>query len=149
MTRHAFRIERDVPATAERCYLYWSDPDLLSMWWGPKDQGGRPFVAHHVDWRPHSWADWCIGMRAPDGTEHWHEGEFLLVHPGRALEFTAHWVQGGVRGAGTRISMQVSGVSEPSRLSFVQAGFSDQSECDGHQEGWQECLDRLADCLGA
>ena len=147
MNRHAFRIERDIPATAERCFLYWSDPKLLSMWWGPKDESGRPFAAHHVDWRPHVQAGWRIGMRAPDGTEHWHEGEFLLVDPGRALEFTAHWVQGGERTGVTRISMQLSAASESSRLCFAQSGFSDQAECDGHEEGWQECLDRLVECL--
>lgn len=137
------KLERHVPLSPRDCFALWTDADALKAWWGPKDEHGRAFEAHFVQWPAQSGAPWRIGMTAPDGTVFWQEGEMLEIDPPRQLRFSFSWSDDGGRGPATEITVRFVPEGAGTRLVFVQSGFSDAPTRDGHGAGWAECLDRL------
>ena len=65
---------RVVPASRERLFAAFSDPDQLAQWWGPKD---FTCTIHEFDLRPGG--KWRLVLQGPDGTDYQNEKEFIEV----------------------------------------------------------------------
>lgn len=138
-------IERRLKLSPERCFALWTDPSELRYWWGPKDETGAPFRSEILHWNVDEGATWAINMFSPDGQIYPQGGEMLEVDAPHLIRFSFHWIENGVRGPRTEISVRFEPDGAGTRLLFRQSGLADADVRDGHSEGWNECLDRLMD----
>lgn len=77
------RFRRFLKASPERVYRFWTEPELLAQWLGPRY---LTMTECEMDVRPGG--AWRFVHTAPDGTEHGFHGVFLEVEPPRRLART-------------------------------------------------------------
>ena len=78
-----FVIKRKFDAPRELVFKAWTDPKMLSEWWGP-----RGFTNPVCDWDVRPGGRIHDVMRAPNGTDYPMGGEFREVTPPERLVFT-------------------------------------------------------------
>jgi uncharacterized protein YndB with AHSA1/START domain len=89
-------------------------------------------------------------MVAPDGTPHRAGGRYLdIIEPEAIVMTYSREDCDGVPGPETCLSVNLDAIGERTRLSLYQGVFGNEAERDGHQAGWADCLDTLADRLHA
>lgn len=138
------KLERHIDQTPEACFDLWADHEQVAQWWGPKDDAGLPFKATVEAWSMTPGERWVITMAAPDGIAFAQSGKMLEVERPHLLRFTFAWIEDEKRGPETEIRVTFEPDGSGTRLTFEQLGFADKATRDGHVQGWQECLDRLA-----
>jgi uncharacterized protein YndB with AHSA1/START domain len=146
--RHELILERVVRVPAALAFRVWTAPNHLVRWWGPRDEQGRDFTmpACEMDFRPGGFYRICI--RSPQGEDHWHSGQYREITPPRRLVFTFTWERMGESFPQTLIEVDfIEEGAHTTRIRFRQSGLPSASERDGHESGWGECLDRLAQHL--
>ena len=93
---------------------------------------------------------WHCHMVAPDGTAHRAGGLYLDILAPESIVMSHSWEDAnGQRSPETCLSVSLDALGERTRLSLHQGLFVNAAERDGHQAGWSECLDALADQLHA
>lgn len=141
---HTLVIERRLDAPPELVFDTWTRAEHLLRWWGPKD---FTITSHAVDVRPGGAYRICI--RSPEGRDYWMSGVYReVIRPSR-LVFSFAWDnKEGRRGHETLITVTFDATADGRTLmTFHQAVFLTQADCDSHREGWDECFDRLVDYL--
>ena len=141
-------VRKTIPATPERLFAAWTEPEQLTRWWGP---GGFSCPAAEVDLRPGG--IFRTVMRSPEGQVINNVGCFLEIATNRRLVWTIA-LQPGFRpsdpsfdvptftavisiephGRGTRYTALAMHKDEASRNTHDRMGFS---------EGWGTALDQL------
>ncbi|MBI3138988.1 MAG: SRPBCC domain-containing protein [Sphingobacteriales bacterium] len=134
---------RIIRAPRELVFKAWTDPRLLSKWWGPS---GFTNPVCEIETVPHGRI--YIDMKSPDGTVYPMSGEVLEIIPPKKLVFTSvalgpqqqHLLE--VRNTltleetdgNTRLSLQV-------KVSGLQP--EGKQHLKGMNEGWSQGLERL------
>ena len=85
-------------------------PEHLARWWGPRDDEGRYFTVPHFAFDARPGGRWRICMRAPNGTDYWHQGVFREVEPPRRLVLTHCFEEEGGLGEETIITVTFEAV---------------------------------------
>ena len=140
-----FPLVRYVDAPREKVFRMWSEPDHFRRWSAPT--GFR--IAHgDSDFRPGG--AWRCHMVGPDGTEHRACGLYLDILAPEYIVMSHRWEDArGERSPETHLDVNLDALGERTRLTLHQGLFSSEVDCNGHQAGWSECLDALADQLHA
>ncbi|MEO8067251.1 MAG: SRPBCC family protein [Flavobacteriales bacterium] len=73
---------RVVGASRERVFRAWTDPTVLSKWWGPN---GFTNTFHTFELRPGG--TWDLTMHAPDGANYPNTSVFVEIAPNQRLVF--------------------------------------------------------------
>ena len=122
----------------------WTRPEHLECWQGAPE--GMTVTLLEKDLRPGGRFRLC--MRAPDGAEHWLQGEYLEVVPPELLVFTHTWLNAaGQPGKETVVRMTFDAWGRKTEVTLHQSGFASEGARDGHEVGWDSTLDRLGDYL--
>ena len=128
------RVERTLAAPRERVFAAWTDPAILSRWYCP-----NPDLPLEVT------ADARVGGRYRvdmGGGRFVAEGEYTELVPGRVVAFTWRWTTSDAVSA---VRVELSPTPEGgTRLVLVHTGLADADDAQGHGEGWDLMLDRLA-----
>ena len=148
-------ITRVFNAPRELVFKAWTQPERLKNWWSPKG-----FTCPHseIDLRPGGKYLNC--MRSPEGKDYWSRGIYQeIVEPERIVCTDSFADENG-----NLVSPQDYGMSTdwPTEA-LIEANFIEHdgkteltlrhspikpgSERDMCQQGWNECLDKLADYL--
>jgi uncharacterized protein YndB with AHSA1/START domain len=136
-------ITRVFDAPPALVFKAWTEPERLAQWWGPK---GFQATSRTVDARPGG--AWRIGMRSPEGKDHWARGVYREVVDPERLVFTFAWEEPeGRPGREMLVTLTFAEERGRTRLTFHQAPFETVKDRDEHREGWSESLDRLAKYL--
>jgi len=133
--------ERIFAAPPERVFHAWTDAGVLARWWGPKS-----FTIPEVSLDVRVGGAWMTLMRAPDGAEYRVGGVYREIDPPRRLVFTWAWLNDGVRGHETTVTVEFEAARGGTLMRFHQARFADSGDAARHNEGWTsafECLDHL------
>jgi uncharacterized protein YndB with AHSA1/START domain len=139
---HELLITRIFDAPRSLVYRVWTTPEHLYRWWGPKD-----FTAPSVV------MDFRVGgayrsvIRSPEGKDYTMVGIYREIVEAERIVFTFAWEEDGERGMETLITVTFADQGGRTRLTFHQAPFETVENRDSHNEGWSECLDRLAGYL--
>ncbi|MEO5669777.1 MAG: SRPBCC domain-containing protein [Ramlibacter sp.] len=135
--RAALCITRHYPASPEKVWRAWTDPQALSHWFGPGDIDSvtRAELDVRAGGRYH------IAFRTADGEEHDVSGVYQDVHAQRLLSFTWAW-----KSTPERVSL-VTIEFEPKdggcELRFRHDRFFDKAARDNHERGWTGTFDKL------
>jgi uncharacterized protein YndB with AHSA1/START domain len=145
-TRSAERelvITRVFDAPRALVFKVWTEPERLVRWWGPE---GFTVPSCEMDLRPGG--AFRFLMRSPEGTDHRLQGVYREIVEPERLVFTWAWVDAdGKPGHETLVTVTFAEHGAKTKLTLHQAVFESVESRDSHEEGWTECLDRLAVCL--
>jgi uncharacterized protein YndB with AHSA1/START domain len=134
-------ITRTLPASPDRCFRAWTDPQALKHWFGP---GAAEVMLAETD--PRVGGRYRLVMRAPGGEEHDVSGEFREVVANRRLVFTWAWRSTPERQSLVTVEFVPDGVATTLTLTHEQ--FADEAVRDRHHQGWTGSLDKLAAFVG-
>ncbi len=129
------RIARSLAASPERIYAAWTDPALLNRWYCPD-----PDLPLEVTGDAVVGGTYRVDM---DGGRYVAEGAYTELEPGRVIEFTWSWST-EPDSAMSRVRVELTPDGAGVHLVLVHAGLADADDAEGHREGWERALDRLA-----
>ena len=148
-------IIRLFDAPRDLVYKYWTEPEKVKCWWGPKEFTA-PFV--QIDFRVGGKYLYC--MRSPDGKDYWSTGMYRQIIPNEIIVATDNFadekgniVDGthyGMSGDWSRpliITMSFEDRAGKTKFTLVHEGFPNKEHRNQAQEGWSTSLDKLAECL--
>jgi uncharacterized protein YndB with AHSA1/START domain len=124
-------IRRDFAAEPERVWRAWTDPAEYVAWiWPPRFESTlvlEPRVggAFHL-----------VSAAAEMGVS----GEFATVEEPTLLEFTWRWDGEDEQ---TAVAVQFARSDEGTSLTLLHGGFATEEARAIHEQGWNDCLDRL------
>jgi len=138
-------ISRLFDAPRALVFEAWTKPEHLNRWCCPK---GFTLPFSEGDIRTGGSFKTC--MRSPEGQDHWLSGTYREITPPERLVFTHAWHdENGTPGHETVVTVTLKEEGGKTRLTLQQAFFVTKASRDGHEEGWNETLDNLADYLAA
>jgi uncharacterized protein YndB with AHSA1/START domain len=137
-----FTLTRTFDAPRHLLFEAWTKPDQLKQWSAP-----HGFTISHSEGDARPGGSWRACMRTPEGEELWLSGVYQQVVPDTSLVFTHAWEEDGKRDQETLVSVQFEDKGSATKLIFSQTGFESLESRDGHESGWKECMDRLAEHL--
>jgi uncharacterized protein YndB with AHSA1/START domain len=139
MTRpNLLALEHHFAATPAFTFALWSDPRLVSAWWGPE---GHHLTTCEIDFRPGG--NWRFNMEK-DGAPHWIFGTYHEIVPDRRLLFSYRFPMFGVHSI---VSLTLTPEGQGTRMQFLQTGFPDEDNWRGHRGGWLSSFAILEDLL--
>ena len=137
------RIERVIDAPREEVFRAWTDPEVLSRWWGP-GEFTTPFA--EVDLRPGG--DYLLVMQPPHGDPMHLAGTFREVVAPERLVYTWRWARGWPDLAESLVTVEFHDLGERTRVVLVHGGLDDSPYGpDPHRMGWESGLDKLVATL--
>ncbi len=148
-------ITRTFNAPPERVWKEWTNPDLYTCWWGPKDYSA-PYAK--IDLRVGG--KYLSSMRGPDGKEFWSTGTYKeIVEPNRIVmtdsfaDEHGHIVPASYYGMGSDIPLELEvevtleDLGGKTRLILEHCGLPEGEIVELTRQGWNESFDKLDDCL--
>jgi NADPH:quinone reductase len=154
-TEAALVIARVFDAPRSLIFNAWTQPERLKHWWSPK---GWTCPVSRIDLRPGG--SYLNCMRSPEGKDYWSRGVYReIVEPERIVCTDSFADE-----KGNVVSPQQYGMSaEWPTEALIEATFTEHDgrteltlhhspikpgrERDMCRQGWNECLDKLADYL--
>ena len=132
-------LTRRFDAPRELVFRMWTEPEHLAHWSGPR---GFTTPHHETDLRPGGAYRACL--RAPDGTEHWVQGEYREISPPSRLVMTHAWEgPDGKPGHETLVTVEFAEQGGHTLMNFHQGEFDSTESRDGHEGGWTQSFERL------
>ena len=140
----SLRITRRYPASREKVWRAWTDPQALSRWFGP----GEPDSVTLAQMDVREGGRYQIRFRTQDGEEHAVSGVYQEVVEHERLSFSWAWQSTPERVS--RVTVWLKDVEGGTELEFVHDRFFDQAARDNHERGWTGTfakLDRMLEAL--
>lgn len=139
MTRpNLLALEHHFSAPPAFVFSLWSNPALVSAWWGPE---GHHLTTCEIDLRPGG--TWRFNMER-DGQAHWIHGTYHEIVPDHLILFSSHFPEFNVHSV---ISVRFKPDGTGTRMQFLQTGFPDEEQSIGHRGGWLSSFSILEDLL--
>ena len=137
---HALRITRTFPASVDRVFAAFTEPDLLKQWWGP---AGFSLPSATVDLRVGG--GYRFGMQPPQGEVMYLVGTFKEIERPRRLVYT--WAWEGAPQSESLVTIDLREVDGDTEVVITQQPFADERTRIEHVKGWEGGLDRLQSVL--
>jgi uncharacterized protein YndB with AHSA1/START domain len=135
-------VERVLSASPEQVFDAFLDPAKLVKWWGP--QG---FAIIHCEVEAKVGGQWRIGMQSPNGSEHWIQGVYQAIDVPHRLVFTWIWEKSDQVNSETTVTITLVGNQQQTQLRLVHEPFATKEQQLGHEKGWVDSLQALAQML--
>lgn len=129
------RIERSLAAPPERVYAAWTDATLLSRWFCP-----NPDLA--LDVRVDAVVGGAYRVDMGEGS-YVAEGRYTELEPYRVVAFTWRWTTSDEPASAVRVELAPAD-DGGTHLVLLHTGLEDAETAEGHREGWELSLGRLA-----
>lgn len=132
----AYVREIRIEARPETVFGYLVDPELMVQWMG-----------RSVDVDPKPGGVYCVDI---DGDRHIARGEFVDVTPHERVVFTWGWEseESPVRPGSSTVEMTLEPDGEATILRLVHRDLPTAKSIEGHANGWEHYLARLATAAG-
>jgi uncharacterized protein YndB with AHSA1/START domain len=146
---HEIRIERIYDAPRALVFRMWTDPAHMRAWSCPRGMTIPEASGGTAD----TGGSFRVVMQRADGGRHIMRGTYLEVRPIELISFTHQWEEDGWEDNGglsprTVVTVRFEDADAGrTRLMFHQGFFRNEAIRDGHEAGWTESLDKLAEHL--
>ena len=152
-TTHDVVVTRTFDAPLDRVWRAWSDPELVTRWWGPQ---GFTSPMCRMDFRVGGTTLTC--MRSDQGWELYNTWTYRSIEPMERIEF----VQGFADKDGTPVTPAVLGLppgipeevrhvvslsaidDETTELTVHEFGYPNAEIVEVSRAGMEQCLDKMA-----
>jgi len=146
---YVLHITRMLSAPRELVYEAFTNPAMLSQWFGP-----RGFTAMDIDYDVRVGGTWSLRLHKtseetacdPQGqTDLYQHGTYLEVAPPERLVYSFAW-KGNVEPLNyeTKITVMFRELEGKTVMDFKQGPFQSEADRDGHNVGWSSAFDRFA-----
>ncbi len=133
----ALTLGRLIAAPRAEVFRAWTEPELLARWWWPT----RFRTTYEVDLRPGGrWRFRTVDL--PDLGVLAVGGVFIEVRVPDRLVYT--WVWEGAGEGETLVTVEFRDRGTQTEVAVRHEHFADGHARDEHTQGWNDCLDRLA-----
>lgn len=136
-------ITRLFDAPPARVFDAWVHRDQLAAWFGPSG-----YTAEVGELDPRPGGTYHAILREGE-TEHPLHGTFREVVAGERLVLTHQWDDGKSPETECVVTFVEHEGGAKSVMTFRQTGFATRTERDGHEDGWTQTFDKLAELLAA
>jgi uncharacterized protein YndB with AHSA1/START domain len=145
-------VTRTFNATPELLWKAWTDPHLVSQWWGPV---GFTCPVCNIDLRVNG--KFFIGMRTPDGQDFFNAGQYHEIVPHQKIVSSMHFSDS----QGNKVAPEHYGIEHQSiedaydvttfedlgdgqtKLTFTGNETMEEAKSTGQLEGWLQILDKF------
>ena len=130
-------ITKIIPASPERLFAAWTEPEQLKKWWGPESV---TCIEAEVDLRVGG--RYRIGNQFADGSVVWISGRFLMIDAPRKLVYS--W-QVGTNSYEELVTVSFNPAGDGNtEVTVMHERIPDKTARDSHQQGWFGCFSKLA-----
>jgi uncharacterized protein YndB with AHSA1/START domain len=141
--RDELTLTRVFNAPCSLVFACWTEDRHIKQWSAP-----HGFTIPYSEGKAVAGGAWRACMKKPDGTELWLHGIYKQVVLNELLVMTHVWEQpDGKPGEETLVTVRFEDLGGKTRIHFSQTGFASIESRDGHDEGWNECFERLESLL--
>jgi uncharacterized protein YndB with AHSA1/START domain len=140
-------VRRVIPATRERVFRSWTEPELLQRWWGP---GGFTCPAAQVDLRPGG--TYRLVMLGPPGVPEMSvTGTYRRVDPPELLVYTWRWDSGPAASPDeSLVTVEFNRVDDDhTEVIVTHQRFPTGHDASPYRSGWEEGLEKLEAAITA
>jgi len=130
-------IKRVILANPERIFDAWTQPQLLTQWWGPKNV---TCPSAEIDLRVGG--RYRIANQMSDGSTVWITGIFEEIDRPKKLAYS--WSTSLQRQACERVSIFLEPQEDATQITIVHENIPTQQLVISHNAGWDGCLNGLA-----
>ena len=120
----------------------WTEPERLMQWCCPNG-----FTLLYGEGELRVGGHWRSAMRSPDGEKFVMSGTYREIIPCERLAFTHAWEEGNPPGPETIVTVHLAEHAGKTTMTFWQTGFDSVESRDGHEGGWGQAFDHLAQYL--
>jgi uncharacterized protein YndB with AHSA1/START domain len=135
-------LSRIIRAPREEIFAAWTDPKLLTQWWGP---GPVSCPEAEVDLR--EGGEYRLANLETDGSIVWISGRFERVRQPEELVYT--WSISTIPGEPTLVRVRFLPHPDGTELVLTHERFALEAVRDMHVQGWGACIDKLEALLRA
>ena len=136
MQSTALSLTRVIRAPREKVFAAWTEPELLTQWWGP-----GPVTCPEADIDLREGGAYRLANREADGSITWISGRFERVRPPEELVYT--WSVSIVPGEPTLVRVTFLPHPDGTELRLIHERFAAEAVRDMHRHGWGGCIDKL------
>ena len=139
-------ITRVIDAPRPLVFRAWTQPEHVARWWGP-----RGFTTIRCEMDVRVAGAFRVGMRSPQGTEHWKRGVYREIVEPERIVFTFAWENpgDGVPHDELLTTVTFDELGAKTRLTLRQGRFADPRHRDSHAAGWSSTFERFAEYLAS
>jgi uncharacterized protein YndB with AHSA1/START domain len=137
-------IERVLPVARAVVFEAFTDPDVLSQWWGPEG-----FGIASLEFEARVGERYRIEMQPPDGDAFDLVGEFRRVDSPERLVFTFIWAEPDPDDVETLAALEFRDLGDSTEVALTQRPFKTEGRLNLHREGWGDSFDKLERLLSA
>jgi len=131
-------VRRFFAASPEQVFAAWTEAEAIAAWFAPTVE--MTTIVHTLDARPGG--SYRIEMRAANGAQHIVQGRYVQFASPDHLAFTWRWE--GKEDEESLVDIRLTRVGDGCELVLRHTRFATAASRDGHQQGWDGCLTRLA-----
>jgi len=146
-------VSRTFHAPVESVWRAWTEPQLVSQWWGPV---GFSCPVCEMDFRVDG--KFLIGMRTPDGQDFFNAGQYHEILPHQKIVSSMYFADA----AGNKVDHEHYGIEHEAipdaydvttfeelgdgqtKLTFTGNETMEDAKATGQLEGWLQILDKFA-----
>ncbi len=142
-TTSSLTVTRTIKASVDRVFDAWTQPEQMKRWAAP--EGLEVQVAEvdlTVGGRYH------IRMLSGEGVEYNAVGVYREVTRPNRLVYTWSWEEKEHDVGETLVTVEFKAQGENTEVVIVHEGFPATEARDGHEQGWNGCLDRFEQLFG-
>jgi uncharacterized protein YndB with AHSA1/START domain len=136
MQSKSVRITWHFPNAPEEVWAAWTQPDLVSQWFGSNPDGKVSSAV--LDVRPGG--RFAVTFLDRDGTEHTASGVYRQVEQPRELRFGWSWKS--EPGVETQVTVTLIPESSGTRMEFEHGGHTQASSHD-YESGWRSTFAKM------
>lgn len=134
-------LVRTIPATPERVFEAWSNGKLMERWKHPD-----PSASVEVDVDLRVGGRYSICLEVEDGhVTAW--GTYRQVDPPCRLVYTWSWREPHPMRGETLVTVEFARAEGGTEIRLSHDGFPTVDDREGHEVGWNICLERLVDLV--
>lgn len=130
-------MSRFFDASVEKVWDAWTNPDNISKWWLP--EGFTKPKPNEVDLKVGG--GFKYHMQPPEGDAFYAHGSFKEIIKNKLIKSTWLWSHSDQE---TLLTVEFKESDGGTELIIIHELFTDAVQRDLHSDGWQKCLDRIA-----
>lgn len=136
----SLQLRRTFAAPRERVFHAWTEPKLIEQWFRPMGQRTKVAV---LDF--HVGGAYRFELINPSGKGSTIEGNFVEVVPPERLVFT--WLTESTHGEQTLVTVEFKERDGLTEILLTHDRLADEAMVLIHKQGWESCIDLVAEVL--
>lgn len=136
-------LKRTLNCSPSRAFQAWTDPELVEKWWGTKT-----FKCTEILIDPKVGGSYRMALLHLESEKSFIAyGVYKEIITDKKLVMTWQWEGEGEKASETILTIELEGKGDSTELTLTHSNHSSKAHQDDHEQGWNGCLDRLAEAV--